>query len=174
MKSKYDFWVLLKPLYGKLNCFALSRTRSRDRAKDLVSETVLRAYDSFDKLKSEKAFLSYLFSIAVRVNISNHRKSSYIEYDESVDYEELFADNISPEDAADLNILYAACDELPKVQSDVFFHYEILGFSQKEIAKIFDISLFNVKIRLHRARKNLRLKLGDNSSDIISTQGELR
>ena len=49
-----------------------------------------------------------------------------------------------------------ALDLLPESQKTVIELFDVLGFSQKEIAEILDITIDNVKVRLHRARKNLR------------------
>jgi RNA polymerase sigma-70 factor (ECF subfamily) len=38
----------------------------------------------------------------------------------------------------------------------------VVGFKQKEIAEILDISVSNVKIRLHRARKKFKSILEEN------------
>jgi RNA polymerase sigma-70 factor (ECF subfamily) len=50
-------------------------------------------------------------------------------------------------------------DLLPESQRTVIELFDVLGFAQKEIAEILDITVENVKVRLHRARKNLKVIL---------------
>jgi len=40
--------------------------------------------------------------------------------------------------------------------------FDVDGFTHKEIAEILDIDVSNVKVRLHRARKKMRIILNEN------------
>ncbi|MES2765630.1 MAG: hypothetical protein V4642_07175, partial [Bacteroidota bacterium] len=75
------FLQLLKPLQPRLEKFILVQVRGRDAAKDVMSETILLAFENFDSLKSEETFLSFLFTIAARVSArhfkNSHRKAEY-------------------------------------------------------------------------------------------------
>jgi len=51
---------------------------------------------------------------------------------------------------------------LPESQQTVLILYDLMGFSQQEIAEIVDISVENVKVRLHRARKKLKTILEES------------
>ncbi|MBI5323717.1 MAG: hypothetical protein HZB41_00270 [Ignavibacteriae bacterium] len=51
--KKVRFMELLNPVYKRLERFAMSIAQSTEDAKDIVSETVLIAYQSFDSLKNE-------------------------------------------------------------------------------------------------------------------------
>ena len=45
---------------------------------------------------------------------------------------------------------------LPESYQTVLVLFDLMEFSHQEIAEIIDISVENVKVRLHRARKKLR------------------
>jgi RNA polymerase sigma factor (sigma-70 family) len=47
-------------------------------------------------------------------------------------------------------------DLLPEFQRIVLILYDLLGFNHNEIAEMLDITQANAKVRLHRARKNLK------------------
>ncbi len=153
MKSHEKYFKLVDEFYPNLEKFALNMSRNRDVAKDLVSETILKSYDGFRKLRSEKAFLSYLFTICSRLYYSHLKKTRNFATEEP---DSLFSNFMSPEDKTDVSILQESIDELPDMQREILILYEIIGFKYKEIADIKDISIDNVKVILHRARTNLK------------------
>ena len=68
-----DFLALLMPVLPKLSRFCRATCRGRhgidsERASDLASETILKAYENFEQLREPAAFLSYLFTIAARTS----------------------------------------------------------------------------------------------------------
>src|SRR5437016_12370337 len=76
-----EFLALLGPCLAPLNRFAMAMCRENsgsdcEAAKDLVSETVLRAFESFDRVRERQAFQSYLFTIAVRLNRLERKRRS--------------------------------------------------------------------------------------------------
>ncbi len=64
-------------------------------------------------------------------------------------------------------------DKLPVDYKTVLILSEIEGFKNKEIADILQISLENVKIRLHRARAGLKKELNDGCDFYHNEQGTL-
>jgi RNA polymerase sigma-70 factor (ECF subfamily) len=64
-------------------------------------------------------------------------------------------------------------ENLPENYRTVVILSELEGVKNKEIAEILNISLDNVKIRLHRARAQLRKKLESNCSFYRNEQNEL-
>ena len=144
-----------QPLYAKLWKFILSISRNRDDAKDILSETFLIAYEKFDTLKNERAFLSFLFTIASRLrNASTNKRKKY--YSEEVfDFDDFAGNFLSPEDETDIKLLYKTLDYLPDAQKEAIVLFEIFGFNRTEIANIQNSTVTNVKIRLYRGRKKL-------------------
>ena len=51
---------------------------------------------------------------------------------------------------------------LPESYQTVLVLFDLMEFSHQEIAEILDISIENVKVRLHRARKKLKAILEEN------------
>lgn len=152
------FMALLKPVYPRLERFALTVTRNRDDAKDIVGETVLKAFEGFDMIREEKAFLSYLFTICSRVAQSSRYAKRTIADAEQV--EELFRNYTSPETATDIAILYQALDKLSPDAKEAIILCEISGLSHKEVQEIQGGSLSSIKVRIFRAKKTLAELLG--------------
>ena len=64
-------------------------------------------------------------------------------------------------------------DRLPPDYRTVLILSELEGFKNREIADILEISLDNVKVRLHRARARLKKELDVGCSFYHSEQGNL-
>ena len=72
-KKQEKFLSLYEPVHDRFERFCRARVFGQMEFRDLMHETLLIAYQKFSKLQSEKAFLSFLFGIAVRV-LSNYSK----------------------------------------------------------------------------------------------------
>lgn len=60
-KAKQErFMNLLRPYHKRLERFALTMTRNREDAKDVVGETVLLAYEHLETLRNDDAFIGFL------------------------------------------------------------------------------------------------------------------
>ena len=73
-KRQNRFLRLYEPIHDKFERFCRARVYGEMDHQDLMNETLLRAYEKFETLRSEDAFLSFLFSIAVRVLANTNRK----------------------------------------------------------------------------------------------------
>ena len=124
---------------------------------DLINDTLLIAYEKMGTLKSEKAFLSYLFSISVRLLANNHKKKK----PELGVGQDSFSDPIAtssdenPEQAAEVHLLHKALAHVPVDQREAIILFEISGFATREIAEIQNTSEVAVRQRLKRGRDRL-------------------
>lgn len=149
----------LEPLYDRLERFCRTVTRNNDEAKDVLSETLLEAYRSFDTLKNDRAFLSFLFTIAVRVYKRRFRKKRF-----SGEYDENLAHSIpdrapTPDVSTDVALLYDAIDRLPDKQREAIIMFELLDLPLEDIRQVQGGTLSAVKVRLMRARHKLTAML---------------
>lgn len=151
-KDKERFFELIDENYKSLEKFTLYLTQNRDSAKDLIQDTILVAYDSFKSLKKEEAFLSFLFTICSRIYYKS-KKQKYEKAPQEPD--ELLANEISIEDKTDLKLIYEEINKLNPNDREIILLHEIVGFKYKEIAEIKDISIDNVKVKIHRIKKKL-------------------
>lgn len=151
---------LFAPLQGNLERFALAMTRDSEMARDLVAETTLIAYERFETLRSNAAFLSFLFTIAVRVNRGQQTRERRMEPIGEHHIRTLLDPGIAPDRAADISAVYAGLQQLPEKQREGVVLFEIMGLSMKEIRDIQGGSLTAVKVRISRGRKRLAEILG--------------
>ncbi|MBC8146205.1 MAG: hypothetical protein H7X80_11525, partial [bacterium] len=62
------FLSQLLPLRTRLAQFSRAMTGDYESGRDLMSDTIVAAYEHFDKVREPVAFLSYLFTIATRLH----------------------------------------------------------------------------------------------------------
>lgn len=150
---------LLQPVYDGLYRFIYAMTRHRDKADDLMSETILKAYEGFDSLKEQRAFFSFVLTIAKRLHKRREWRARLFSFDNEV-LDEAYSYGTSPETAVDTQIMLEALNDLPDKQREALILFEISGFSLEEICAIQESSLSAVKSRLARGRQKLAEQLG--------------
>lgn len=165
MSKQSTFMTLYAPLQPKLERFVLAMTRSPETAKDIVSETVLIAYERFDSIRSHEAFLSFLFTVATRAYRKQLRRAKRLDVG-TEDLELLLDPGTPPDVAADISTVYEALDRLPAKTREAIILFEILGLSMKEIREIQGGTLVGVKVRISRGRKKLAEILGVGEASI--------
>ena len=155
LDKREHFMLLYQPVHERLNRFVHSMVWNREDARDVIADTLLKAYENFEKLEKKESFLYYLFGIAS--NIAKHRArrmkfwTSYEEHHEN----NLVDDSYDAYRKMEIETLYKAMRKLPEKQREAISLYEISGFSLAEIQQMQGGSLSGVKSRLVRARQEL-------------------
>lgn len=160
MNKQDRFWELYEPCSENLWKFVISFINNKFDAKDIISDTILLAYDSFDKLKQDKAFLSYLFTIARRLIYRKTFFNKKIDGSKQFEADDICSEDYSPEKINQLNELYAALDKLPRKLKESLFLTSINGFSYVKAAEIQNTSVENIRKSVYRAKKKLQEILG--------------
>lgn len=155
-KKQKEFLALYEPIHLDFERFCRARVYGDMEFRDLMNETLLRAFEKFEELRSKEAFLSYLLSISVRILANNKRKRK----EDSDSFEKIVIQtpdvNSNTETKAESYFLRKALAQLPEEQRESIILFEISGFSIKEIAVIQKASESSVKQRLRRGRIRLR------------------
>jgi RNA polymerase sigma-70 factor, ECF subfamily len=157
--------VHLDALYS----FALKLTRARDDAEDLVSDTILRAFDRWEQYQLGTNVRAWLFTILYHTFVSRKRRidarevqlpedpegwSAYEAVGES-DPEGKFYDSFIDEEVT------REIDKLPEDYRTAVVLSDIQGLRYAEIAEILGIPEGTVKSRLFRGRRILQKRLVD-------------
>ena len=152
----------LDGLYG----YAMTLTRNRAEAEDLVQETYLRALRAFERLRPDSNLKSWLFTILRNILLNRVRdrvgNPAVIAMDEPADGPRQFEDK----SAKDPLFLYMnktkqadvqkAINELPPAYREVIVLREFEELSYDEIAQVLDCPPGTVMSRLSRAREKLK------------------
>jgi RNA polymerase sigma-70 factor (ECF subfamily) len=155
-ERQIEFMKLYHEVHPSLTRFARAMNKNREDARDLVSETILIAYENFHKVNSRQAFLSYLFTIASRLHKRRRWRLRFFgEYDEDK-ATQIISDVSAPDLGVDVELLYTAIDKLPTKMKESLVLFEISGLSLEEIREIQGGTLSGVKSRIARGREKLK------------------
>lgn len=152
-EKQQKFMGLYEPCHARLSRYIRSMVWDEHEAKDLMSETVLIAYEKLDDLKKPDAFVYFLFAIAKRLISNKYRKEDRTNH--ITEIEEPTSIAMEVEDKLRISDLYKAMQMLPVEQCEALTLYEISGFSIAEIKEMQNVSLSAVKSRIARGRQRL-------------------
>src|SRR5688500_15223272 len=160
---------------------ALRMTRNRADAEDLVQETYLRAYRSFDSFEDGTNLKAWLYRILTNTYINSYRakkrRPEETELDEVEDLylyhrigglEAAMAGRSAEDELLDRFSeaeVKEAVEDLPENFRMAVLLADVEGFSYKEIAEILDIPIGTVMSRVHRGRKALQKRLYEFADD---------
>jgi RNA polymerase sigma-70 factor (ECF subfamily) len=158
-----DFHADLKTLLPRLRVYALSLTRDRDRADDLVQQTVVKALAGRGSFCLGTNLAGWLMCIERNEFISNLRRDR-----PTVCLDEGILNSLShppgQESGMVMREFRAAFVCLPVNQREALLLMVLEGWSHEQIAAHCAVSVGTVKSRIWRARRNLRHLLGDCGS----------
>lgn len=155
---KEEAMVHFKEIYR----VALRLTRRKEEAEELVQETFMQAWKSFEKYKQGTNCRAWLYQILFNTNSSEQRKrftqsKHFQDVDEFV-MENATSHNPVSEHLTDKTVI-RAIDKLPEHYSAVIILVDVYDFRYNEVTEILNIPIGTVMSRLNRARKKLRKSL---------------
>jgi RNA polymerase sigma-70 factor (ECF subfamily) len=163
--KKIAFMKLYEPVHEKFERFCKARVYGQLDYKDLMHDTIVIAYNKFETIKEPKAFLHFLFGVAIRI-LSNNSKKKSLDYKENIhQFEFITNEKTDIERTIELEHLKIALSRLPEDQRETLLLFEIVGFSIKEISHLQQIGESAVKQRLSRGRQNLLQILSPKSTN---------
>lgn len=185
--QRADFEAEALPHMDAVYRFALRLAGSADAANDLVQETFLRAYRSWDQYTLGTSCKSWLFTICRNVFLRQRERAK--RHDEilttkavddpgSVSRENpVFAasKDVDPEGSFFGQIIDAkvleAVEDLQEEYRVALVLSDIEGLTYQEIAEALDVPVGTVKSRLFRGRRQLQEKLYDYAVEMGYVSG---
>ena len=152
--------------YAPILRYVRSVVRSSDEAADLTQATFLRAYRARDSLRDPDAVLPWLYTVATHICLDRLRqRTRQARAQSDVDPEAMSPPDPAP--SAELLVeqqdmsscVEAYVGDLSDSYRAVLLMHDVKGLSAREIGELLGDSTGSVKIRLHRARKQLRAAL---------------
>jgi RNA polymerase sigma-70 factor (ECF subfamily) len=136
---------------------------SSTEAEDIVQETYLLAWKSFDRFEPGTDCRAWLFTIMF--NAVRHCRRRWFKRRVTAETAEVLEETVSytppvPEELTDHDVL-SALDGIPPEFRAVVLLADVQEFSYKEIARILRVPMGTVMSRLSRGRALLRVGLGD-------------
>lgn len=150
-----DFVDQLEALLPHMRAFARSLCRNADLADDIVQEACLKACTARDRFIPGAPMKPWIFRIIRNVYIQQGRRAWRSVPLDPEDAANILSTPATQQWAADLNVMQAALEQLPKKHQDAIIVVLAAGFSYDEAGEILGCSPGTVKSRVSRAREAL-------------------
>jgi len=155
-KSNREAAGLLFDRYNKrLYNYFLKQTFDRDVSADLTQNTFLRMLKYKMSYSGERPFKSWIYQIGRNAMNDHFRKkkiySDYADIDTVVD-----TSHESDEVQEQTRVLYQSLSKLDPEMRELLVLSKFQRMKYEEIGRMLDLSVSNVKIKVHRAIKKLR------------------
>ena len=160
-QSKQErFLAAFEPVRRRFSAYVQAMVRNNEEARDIVSETILIAYEQFEDVRTPSSFIFYLFTIARRIYLKRERRGRLFARYDPEQVQRIPARHERPDVSADVQLLYQALDRLPAKQREAVVLFEIADCTLEEVRAIQGGTLSGVKSRLKRGREALAELLG--------------
>jgi len=142
---------------------ALKITDNREDAEDIVQEVFIKVFKSLNQFKKESEFSTWLYRIAYNTTISElrKRKLAYVSINDNLNANDEPVTDEEELDSADIKLRHLD-EALKKLPPDEIFLVTLYYFEEQSIeaiSKISNLTVVNVKVKLHRIRKKLALEI---------------
>ncbi|NME70183.1 RNA polymerase sigma factor [Flammeovirga aprica] len=148
-------------LIPSLEPFAMKLTKDHSNAKDLIQETMLKAFSNKEKFTTGSNLKAWVFTIMKNTFLTDYQKTSrrktFIDTTDNLHF--INSTNIEQKNAAYSNFamddIQAAIEDLEDIYKRPFVMY-FRGFKYHEISERLNIPIGTVKNRIFLARKELK------------------
>lgn len=140
--------------------------KNREEAEEAAQDVFIKIYRTLRSFERKSKFSTWIYTIAYRTALDYQKKRKY--NTRSIDTEESYLQiedkkSKNPDQSmhqADLKEkLQAAIQELKPADASVITLFYLHEKSVQEVAQIMDLTVSNVKTKLHRLRETLRKQL---------------
>ncbi|MEP0711273.1 RNA polymerase sigma factor [Algoriphagus sp.] len=161
MKSFFEAHIW--PLRGRLYRLGYLWVRDRSLAEDMLQNVFEKSFEREEELQKHPNLMGWLVASLKNEALMHFRQTKKLDSLEGL--EELKLEESTSEDTKDsVRQVMNRVKELPLRQQEIFHLREVEGLSYEEIAEHLTISLEQVKVNLHRARKSIRERMLNQKS----------
>jgi len=138
-----------------LRGFAYSLLRDRDRADDVVQDTITRAWEYRDRFEPGSNLGAWLFTILRNVVYSAQRKRGREVEDVDGQYSARLTTQPDQQSHLDFGDFQAALQKIPLDQREALLLVAAEALPYEEVAQITGVAVGTIKSRVNRARGQL-------------------
>ncbi|MEO9483650.1 MAG: RNA polymerase sigma factor [Ekhidna sp.] len=166
-KGLYE--ILLRRNNQKLYRVLRGYLRDQKDIEDAMQETYLAAYEKLSQYRLDSAFSTWLIRIGINKALYRLKKNKQVHLLIGKDESEIAIsdENHTPENRLiqmeAKQMLEAAIEQLDQKYRSAYIMKEVEGMSIAEISDCLDLSISNVKVRIHRAKAMIKESLYDQS-----------
>jgi RNA polymerase sigma-70 factor, ECF subfamily len=157
-----------------LRAFAISLTGSRDRADDLVQDTLMRAWANMDRFERGTSLNAWLFTILRNRFHTEYRSRRREVEDADGSYAARLKTQPDQQSHLDYEDFLTALVKLPPDQREALLLVGAQGMSYEEAAEVCHVPLGTIKSRVNRARIRLAALLDRNSEAEIGPDSVIK
>ena len=133
----------------------LGYTNDAEQARDLVQDTFIAVWKGLPGFRNESHIATWIFRIATNqclraVSKANRMPVAELPFNLAVPVEELIEEKVT--------ILYRCIAELEETER-IIISLELEGLPQAEIANVVGLTSGNVRVKVHRIKDKLAIKL---------------
>jgi len=147
---------LIEPHIPALRRYAFALLRDRDRADDLVQDTLERALSRWLLRRADGDVRAWLFTILRNQHVSSWRRDRRRGAAVAIDETTMPTVAARQDTALEVHDVLAALDQLPEEQKSLLLLVGVEDFSYDDAARILGMPIGTVMSRLSRARQRLR------------------
>jgi RNA polymerase sigma factor (sigma-70 family) len=138
---------------------ALGMVKNRENAKDITQDSFLKVLENLTAFRNESKFSTWLYKIVYNQSLQFIQKTNSTNFSDidSVNANDFSYDYSNGEDK--YLELYQIIDQLEDNERNIVKLFYLARKSIKDINSITGLSISNIKVILHRARKRLHEKL---------------
>lgn len=158
--NKQAYAHIINQYKNPLYALVLRMTRNPQTAQDLVQEIFIKVYEQLGKYDQKGSFSSWIYRVATNHCMDEFRKKSYqtkqveIEDEQVVNYNHPEIVFLKKEKSRQLEKLIAM---LPEDERLIILMRFVNELSYQEISELLTIPLSDVRNKLHRAKKKMRM-----------------
>ncbi len=175
-KGNVQAFSMLVEKYRKMvYTLALKLMKRPEDAEELAQDTFIKAYQKLDTYEGKSKFSTWLYSITYNACISELRKRR-------IDFKSLEEQRLSDQDEMRMHDYYSenkkedqekylnlALSKLPEDDQVLVTLYYYEDQSMDEISEITGLTVSNIKVKIHRARKKMYSLLHEMLNEEIYT-----
>jgi RNA polymerase sigma-70 factor (ECF subfamily) len=155
-ESEFDFRQELVSHLPHLRAVARTLTGHRDRADDLVNDTILKALSAEDQFQPGTHLKAWLMTI-LRNHYINGLRRSRIEVETVAEIPETILPSApNQEHVVEVNEVASALQQMSLEHREILVLVSAAGLSYEEAAEVCDCAVGTIKSRLNRARAELK------------------
>lgn len=175
MRSQQDpdgqrFTQLYRETRHDVLAYLVRRSRTTEEATDALAETYAVAWRRRDKVPDGEQARLWLFAVARNeLRVSARRARAEGDLTTALANQLRIADAEPPPPRGDIKVIDQALEMLSTIDYEIVTLTAWEGLAPREIAAVLGLSPNVVRIRLHRARSNLRESLQERGTHIEKT-----
>lgn len=175
MDNQPDEYYILQTLNGNVNSYAflvgkykhmvytltIRIVKNREEAEEISQDVFVKAYEKLNSFKGESKFSTWLYKIAYYASLDSIKRnkrqlnSENIEIVNEIDFGNVQDALQNLQDKERKKIINDALLKLSEDERIILTLFYFEEMSIKEISKVVNLSIDNIKIKLFRSRKKL-------------------